>query len=237
MLRFRPISAWFGIATAGVAMVAFAVDTASAQGLFNFFFGHGYRRMAPPENDPRGNFDAPGIEEPAGPVMIYCVRLCDGHYFPINYRSSITPAEMCKAFCPAARTKVFTGSGIDRARATDGQRYADLDTAFNYRDKLADNCTCDGKSPGGVARIAVTQDPTLRSGDIIATKDGIVAAKEVGRGLVRFTPVDRAKVTNDMRRHLSRMRVNAPVAGDAPQMRETTGEAARPFPRPGQSAR
>jgi len=44
------------------------------------------------------------------------------------------PIETCRAMCPASKTKVFFGSGIDHAAARDGQRCTDLDSAYAYRD-------------------------------------------------------------------------------------------------------
>ena len=75
----------------------------------------------------------------------YCVRTCDGRYFPLQRNAGASPAELCKSFCPAAKTMVFSGSKIDHAVGPDGTRYADLDNAFAYRDKVVDNCTCNGK--------------------------------------------------------------------------------------------
>ncbi|TDM82058.1 hypothetical protein CEE94_12830, partial [Lactobacillus crispatus] len=66
----------------------------------------------------------------------YCVRSCDGRYFPVQARGGATPAQMCQAFCPATPTKVFYGSGIDGATAANGERYADSENAFAYRKAL-----------------------------------------------------------------------------------------------------
>ena len=95
-------------------------------------------------------------------------------------RSSATPmrarSQLCNAFCPAAKTQVFNGSQIDHAYAGNGQRYADLDNAFVYRQKIVEGCSCNGKDSFGLARIDVAADPTLRPGDIVATGDNVKAA-------------------------------------------------------------
>jgi hypothetical protein len=70
---------------------------------------------------------------------------------------------------------VFFGSGIDHAAARDGQRYTDLDSACAYRDHLIANCTCNGRDALGLAPFEATSDPTLRAGDIVATKGGLLA--------------------------------------------------------------
>ena len=108
--------------------------------------------------------------------MAYCVRLCDGRYFPIQRHANANPVQLCNAFCPAAKTQVFNGSQIDHAYAGNGARYADIDNAFVYREKIVDNCTCNGKDSFGLARIDISADPTLRQGDIVATGDNVKAA-------------------------------------------------------------
>src|SRR5439155_19558078 len=105
----------------------------------------------------------------------YCVRLCDGRHFPMQNHSGANPAQMCQAFCPAARTKTFSGSAIDHAVARDGTRYADLDNAFLYREKIVADCSCNGKDPFGLARVQVTSDPTLHPGAVVATEAGLPA--------------------------------------------------------------
>ncbi len=111
-----------------------------------------------------------------GGRVAYCVRLCDGRYFPIQRNANANPAQLCSAFCPAAKTQVFNGSQIDHAYAGNGQRYADLDNAFVYRQKIVEGCSCNGKDSFGLARIDVAADPTLRPGDIVATGDNVKAA-------------------------------------------------------------
>jgi hypothetical protein len=107
-------------------------------------------------------------------LIIHCVRLCDGQHFPLERMANATPAETCKAICPTSVTKVYFGSEIDGAVAGDGARYADLNTAFLYRKHLVANCSCNGKDPFGLATLDVKTDPTLRPGDIISTKEGLM---------------------------------------------------------------
>src|SRR4029077_5582610 len=85
-------------------------------------------------------------------------------------------------------TKVYFGSEIEGAVAGDGARYADLNTAFLYRKHLVANCSCNGKDPFGLATFDVKTDPTLRPGDIVSTKEGLMTYS--GRsGQSAFTPV------------------------------------------------
>jgi hypothetical protein len=140
-------------------------------------------QQARPYADP-GQADRTFGERPAsapsagggGARVAYCVRLCDGRYFPIQRHANASPAQLCSAFCPATKTQVFNGSQIDHAYAGNGQRYADLENAFVYRQKIVDNCSCNGKDSFGLVRIDVAADPTLRPGDIVSTGDNVKAA-------------------------------------------------------------
>ena len=190
-----------GTALTALTFGVFAlVQPASAEGLFDALFG-GFRRPAqnqlPPQAssyaDPFGMFGGDN-RRPAGEASgfghgtVYCVRTCDGRYFPLQRHAGSTPAELCKSFCPAAKTMVFSGSKIDSAVAQNGTRYADLDSAFAYRDKVTDSCSCNGKDGLGLARVDATSDPTLRPGDIVATDEGLATFQGKNK-IAEFTPI------------------------------------------------
>jgi hypothetical protein len=158
--------------------------------------------------DPASPAGAPTSQElpslGAGPA--YCVRLCDGRYFPIQHHAAATPIQLCSALCPASKTKVFSGSEIRGAIANDGSRYTDLANAFVFRERLVANCTCNGKNAFGLAPLNVTADPTLRPGDMVTTEKGLmtVTTGTPKRGqTVAFAPVDKANMSADLRRKLS----------------------------------
>ena len=172
----------------GIALAATAFATpAGAQNFFEMLFGGPQRprqsvpQPANPSADPSQSYfgerpaSAPSSEG-GGSRVTYCVRLCDGRYFPIQRHANANPVEICNAFCPATQTQVFTGSQIDHAYAANGQRYGDLDNAFVYRQKVVEGCSCNGKASFGLARIDVAADPTLRPGDVVATGDNVQAA-------------------------------------------------------------
>jgi hypothetical protein len=146
-----------------------------------------------------------------GPYASYCVRLCDGSFFPLQRNSAASSAEQCRSFCPAAKTKVFSGNKINSAVAPDGSRYADLASAFLYRTRMVDNCTCNGRDAFGIARMDVAADPTLRTGDIVAVNGGFVAytgSKSIARQASGFTPVAHySGISHDTRRKLSETKV------------------------------
>jgi Protein of unknown function (DUF2865) len=211
-------------AVAGL-MVAAAPAPAAAQNLFDFFF-NGTRRPSPPPTatayaDPQTESygskpSDPGPRVETGPAVSYCVRLCDGHFFPIQ-RSSATPVEICNSFCPASHTKIFSGSSIDHAVAHDGSRYAELANAFAYRKGVVPGCTCNGKDAFGLAPMKATEDPTLRQGDVVATETGFVAYSGSHKKTADFTPINNSGsgVSAESRRQLAQTRI-APAPASTP---------------------
>jgi len=192
------------------AMLIAMPRPARAGGLFDFLFG-GFQRQSPPANvnsyaeppasigrvapaTPSGTEDARQGNGAIGRTVAFCVRLCDGQHFPLEHMTNATPIETCRAMCPASKTKVFFGGEIGGAVAKDGQRYADLDNAFVYRKQLVANCTCNGKDAFGLAPFDMSNDPTLRPGDIVSTRDGFVAYSGARGQAAAFTPIDSASV-------------------------------------------
>jgi hypothetical protein len=111
-----------------------------------------------------------------GGGQAYCVRTCDGRYFPISASDSQSRAASCNSFCPASETKVVYGSNIDNAATESGKPYSELPNAFRYRSELVAGCSCNGKDPIGLAQVKIENDPTLRKGDIVAGEGGLVVA-------------------------------------------------------------
>lgn len=213
-----------------------APEIASAQNLLEFLFG-GAGPQRPQHGAPaQANFfaDPFGLNQPnqppqpqrqasAGGGPAFCVRSCDGKYFPLQLRAGASPAQMCQAFCPAGNAKVYYGSQIDGARSASGERYADSPNAFAYRKALKADCTCNGRDPAGLAQIDLSQDTSLRAGDIVATSDGLAAYTGVRLGVEQtpdFTPVaDYPGLTPSLRARLGEMKVapvNEQIAEQAP---------------------
>jgi hypothetical protein len=189
---------------------ALAAGPAQAGGFFDFLFGG-------PDKGP--NPSVSSYAEPAGPIappplglesvrqsagstghgVAFCVRLCDGQHFPLEQRvANATPVETCRSMCPASKTKVFFGSEIDHAVAKDGARYTDLDTAYVYRKQLVAHCTCNGKDALGLAPYDLPSDPTLRPGDIVATKQGLMAYNGDKNAASQYTPVSVPSVATQL---------------------------------------
>jgi hypothetical protein len=181
-----------GIGAAAVAMLVGITSAANAQDFFQALFG-GYQprpvyresRMAPALPFANEGYDrgAPGqVSRPSHRtystgVQAYCVRSCDGRYFPIAATGGESKAENCDSFCPASGTKVVYGSSIDSARTSGGKPYSELPNAFKYRTEIVAGCTCNGKDQFGLAKVSIDDDPTVRKGDIIAGKDGLMVAE------------------------------------------------------------
>jgi hypothetical protein len=126
-----------------------------------------------------------------GGGQAYCVRTCDGRYFPISAGDGQSRAASCNSFCPASETKIVYGSSIDHAATENGKPYSELPNAFRYRSELVAGCTCNGKDQIGLAPVRIEDDPTLRKGDIVAGANGLVVAARIAdrRGAsVNFSP-------------------------------------------------
>jgi hypothetical protein len=133
----------------------------------------------------------PRVSYSGGGGQAYCVRSCDGRYFPITAGDGQSRAASCTSFCPASETKVVYGSSIDSATTEKGKPYSELPNAFRYRNELVAGCTCNGKDQLGLAPIRIEDDPTLRKGDIVAGAKGLVVASSAAdkRGAsLNFSP-------------------------------------------------
>jgi hypothetical protein len=179
-------------ATATLVVVALA-PAVQAEDFFSKLFGGfgAHRQQAPMTVLPFANdgnspiapdFNAPHARVYSGGSQAYCVRTCDGRYFPITATGNQTKAASCSSLCPASDTKVVYGSNIDNAVTESGKSYSELPNAFRYRDELVAGCSCNGKDPTGLAAVKVEDDPTLRKGDIVVGSGGLMV---VGRGADR----------------------------------------------------
>lgn len=193
------------VSSGTIALIAVIVTPAAqAQDFFSALFGGTglHRRQPPPTRIPYAGEENTVFpsESPAsrprvrsyGASQGFCVRTCDGRYFPVSSSGNQSRAAACSSFCPAGETKVVYGSNIDNAITEDGKPYAELPNAFRYRDELVAGCTCNGKDTVGLAEVKIEDDPTLRKGDIVAGPDGLmVAGRSADRrgASLNFSPV------------------------------------------------
>jgi hypothetical protein len=197
-----------GLIAFGLALPATSASAQGPRGLFDFLFAP--RTSTPPSASSYADPNAPTARPDAGPrydsgsAVAYCVRLCDGRFFPIQRSSGANAAQVCNSSCPATRTKVYSGGVINHAVAQDGTRYADLPSAFAYRDRMVTGCSCNGKDAYGLVTPTTDEDPTLRAGDIVATDTGFVAYAGVGAGKhAEFTSIDAAGLSGEFRQRLA----------------------------------
>lgn len=184
----------FGLVGAVAALaVAALAPQAQAQNFFSNLFGGFGRSRAPAIQMPFGdNFQqSQPRQRYGGGGQAYCVRTCDGRYFPISGDDNDGREKACSSLCPTADTKVVYGGSIDSASTENGKSYSKLPNAFRYRNEVVAGCTCNGKDSGGLTRIEPENDPTLRKGDIVAGTNGLVVAGKTSdrRGAsVQFSP-------------------------------------------------
>jgi Protein of unknown function (DUF2865) len=205
------------LGTAVALCASLAAPAAQAEDFLSALFGaFGARRPEAPsmplpfasEGNPLAPLnDARPRVAYSGGGQAYCVRTCDGRYFPISASDGQSRAASCNSFCPASETKVVYGSNIDNAATEAGKPYSELPNAFRYRTELVAGCTCNGKDQIGLAPVKIENDPTLRKGDIVARADGLMAAGRAADkhgASLNFSPV-----SVQMRSHFQRMPVVA----------------------------
>ena len=183
--------------------------------------------------DPNSNWSPFGWRAPEAPrpeigggSVAYCVRLCDGRFFPIQRHGGATPAQACSSFCPATQTKIYNGSSIDHAVGPDGKRYARARAPPSpIASKIVPGCTCNGKDAFGLVNTPVEEDPTLRPGDIVGDQDR-------PDGLQRRRAGDRASRRSDPIRASRRT-----CGASSPKPRSRRRRKPPRRPRPGQAGR
>src|ERR1700731_2718842 len=120
-LALTTVAALVAVAPAPQAQ---AEDFLSA--LFGVFSGRpaSHRLSIPFVNNGAG---AQGDARPGGVGgQAYCVRTCDGRYFPISASDGQSRAASCNSFCPASDTRIVYGSSIDNAATESGKPYSEL---------------------------------------------------------------------------------------------------------------
>lgn len=206
------------IGALGIA-VSLAPTPGAAQGLLEFLFGPDpATQQAPPPRDsapgrraksqgsaPRVGGSAFASDPHAGG---FCVRTCDGYFFPLIKATRATRQQSCELACPSAPMEVYDGSTIESARNRKGQRYSALPRAFGFRDRASGDCVCNDPKTSqahyeGVAR----DDPTLQNGDVLVETHGAFVYS--GSKLV---PLGAAAMSANLRDRLRAMLRRSPAA-------------------------
>lgn len=200
--------------TGAVALAcAFALAPAAhAQDFFSALFGGLTRHRAPHVSMPFATEDGSipvtrgESRRNGGGGQAFCVRTCDGRYFPITASDTASKAASCNNFCPASETKIVYGSNIDSAATENGKPYSELPNAFRYRTEIVSGCTCNGKDQIGLAQVKIENDPTLRRGDIVASENGL---QVVGRSDKRGASLNLSPASDKLRAKYERVPVVA----------------------------
>jgi hypothetical protein len=170
------------VAVAALASIPSALAQDFLSALFGAFGGRPPRSAGIPmpfasdgfPMGPRGDFRRSRLGSYGG--QAFCVRTCDGRYFPVSGPDNQSRAASCSSFCPASETKIVYGSTIDDAATESGKPYSEFPNAFRYRDEIVAGCTCNGKDQIGLARVRIEDDPTVRKGDLVAGAHGLLVA-------------------------------------------------------------
>ncbi len=237
-------------AALGLALsLAPAPAPVAAQGLLEFLFGPD---PAPQQAAPRPRESAPGrrvkAQASGGPrsgagfasdpgVGGFCVRTCDGYFFPLIKSMRATRQQSCELACPSASMDIYDGSSIETARNHKGQRYSALPRAFAYRGGASGDCVCnDPRSSQAYFERAGKDDPTLQNGDIFVDADGAFVyggSKLVPLGEASFVSTNlRNRLRAMLRRSpaptptLTGTIAPAPSALEIPKEEQTGGPAA-----------
>ena len=129
-------------------------------------------RFAKPREAGSGGGSAAGLSSDPS-TGGFCVRTCDGYFFPLIKSTRATRQQSCELACPSAPMEIYDGSTIESARNAKGQRYSALPVAFAFRDRASTKCVCnDPQSSQAFFERTARNDPTLKSGDVVVEDTG-----------------------------------------------------------------
>jgi hypothetical protein len=123
--------------------------------------------------------------------QLFCVRSCDGRYFSV---ASSADEATCRNMCPNADARIYKGATIEAAVSSDGKSYAKTRHAFRFRTEFVPECSCLATSSTGISHVSIEDDPTLRTGDIVASANGLMTANRKRRSEVVFRPLSNARI-------------------------------------------
>jgi hypothetical protein len=108
----------------------------------------------------------------------YCVRTCDGFFFPISHEGAHGNdryASACQQSCPGAETQVYfmkRGGDIKWASNARGASYSSLENALKYRKERDPACSCKSQAQKWGPILAAVE-PGIRhhKGDLVVTEE------------------------------------------------------------------
>ena len=128
------------------------------------------------------------LTNPAMSYRTFCVRECDGYYYPLSEASMpgafITDEAKCRSSCSSPAElfySVIPNEDAGQMVALTGERYGKLANAFRYRSEYVDGCACKPKPWSAEAKVVFDRRAVIatrtRSERIVAT--GAAAAAKV----------------------------------------------------------
>jgi len=118
-------------------------------------FGSGRSERDRPSSEPPRDVERPSRIEKhraqrSTTYRTWCVRLCDGYYWPVSYSTTrdrfSRDAHKCELGCPR-KSRLFvhrTSDDVDDMTDLKGDAYRDLKNAFRHRKEYVADCTCRG---------------------------------------------------------------------------------------------
>ncbi|OAI26169.1 hypothetical protein A1351_15410 [Methylosinus sp. R-45379] len=155
------------------------------------------RRGEQPRASRGGEPERSVYTETAAGGRSYCVRECDGYFFPVGLYSSANDTashqRACGRLCPGARTTLYVMRGgtdkmEDAVAARGGATYARLMAALQRKNEgkaegeKDKECSCHAGQTNESSIEAIYLDPTLRRGDAVMTTHGV----EIFHGASRY---------------------------------------------------
>lgn len=124
-------------------------------------------------------------------MKTWCVRLCDGFYFPVSYSTNSGAYQrdlaICQGRCPGADVSLYSHPSYlqpeEMVSTVSGERYTKLPTAFAYRTKVSGGCGCELTTP---------QIKTAGAADGEPGETPVADAAEPESGDVQLAAVDAA---------------------------------------------
>lgn len=119
----------------------------------------------------------------------FCVRTCDGYFFPLIKSAQQTKQASCEYACPSAPVAYYHGASIESARNLKGEKYTALPTAFKFRERVSQGCACHPPEESQQHSLKIVgNDPTAHSGDIVVGQKGAFVYQ--GKQAI---PIDRSR--------------------------------------------
>ena len=164
----------------------------------------------------------------AGSGPAFCVRSCDGKYFPLTMRGNASPVQTCQAFCPRAPPRCFTAATSTARPRAMASAMPTAKTPSPIARRCAPIAPATAEARPGWRRSISRSTPRCAPATSIATTDGLVAYTGVRLGAdqtAEFTPVaSYPGLTADVRARLGEMKV-APVSAEMVAARRAAARA------------